>query len=513
MSGSLIPFANIPSNVRVPFFYAEFSNVAAGGTVPNQRRLIIGQTINAVAAVPTYVPSLAWAQATFGARSQLAAQIAAYRANDATGELWALPLADGSGATAATGTIAVTGTATANGTLWIYAGCVPGQSGAVSPIQVGVSSGDTATVIAGNIATAMAAAPYLPFTAAAATGTVTLTAANKGTLGNDIPIVLNFLGAEGGQATPAGVTIAITAFTGGATDPSLSTIATILGNQAFDFIYSAYSDATSLGDTTAMMNDATGRWSFNQALYGGVFTAHSDTVANLLTYGALLNDQHLTVLGVNQASPTPPWIWGPAFMAQFAVSSVNQPNQPVQTLVLRGVLPAPSASDFTFTQQQSLLSTGIAVAAYGSGGVAQIVRAVTTYQKNSGGQPDTSYLDTETMFTLMAVVRQLKGAVVQKFPRALIADDGTKIPVTPPGDVPVIVTPGIIKAELVAQYAQLVDAGLCDDTAAFTTGLIVQRNANDNTRVDVLFDPYLVSGLRIFAVLTQFHLQALQAAA
>ena len=513
MSGSLIPFANIPANVRVPFFYAEFSNVAAGGTVPNQRRIIIGQTVNAVAATPTYVPAVAWAQATFGPRSQLAAMIAAYRANDTTGELWALPLADNAGSAAATSTITVTGPASANGTLWIYAGCVPGLSGTVAPVQVGVSSGDTATVIAGNIAAAMAAAPYLPFTAAAALGVVTLTAANKGTLGNAVPVVLNFLGAEGGQAIPAGVTIAVAAFAGGATDPSLATIATILGNQAFDFIYSAYSDATSLGDTTALMNDATGRWSYNQALYGGVFTAHSDTVANLLTYGGLLNDQHLTVLGVNQASPTPAWIWGPAFMAQFAFSSVNQPNQPAQTLVLRGVLPAQAASEFTFTQQQSLLSAGVAVAAYGSGGVAQIVRAVTTYQKNSSGQTDTSYLDTETMFTLMAVVRQLRGAVTQKFPRSLIADDGTRIPVTPPGDVPVIVTPSIIKGELVAQYAQLVNAGLCDDTAAFIAGLIVQRNATDNTRVDVLFDPYLVSGLRIFAVLTQFHLQAVQAAA
>lgn len=509
----LIPFANIPPNLRVPLFYAEFSNVAAGVTQPVQRRLILGHATAAVPAVPIYVASVEWARSTFGPRSQLAARIAAYRANDPVGEVWALPLADATSSAAATGTVTITGTATGAGTLFLYIAPVPSRTGAVAPLQVGVNVGDTPTVIAGNIVAAVTASPYLPVTAAAVAGVVTLTAANKGTLGNGIPIILNYLGAEGGQVTPAGVTVAIVAMAGGATDPVLTGLAATLGSQPFDFIDSPYSDATSLQSTTALMNDSSGRWSYAQALYGHVFTGHSDTVANLLTYGAALNDQHLTALAVNQGSPTPPWMWTAALTAQFAVSSVAQPNQPVQTLVLQGVLPAPEAAEFTFTQQQSLLSSGMAVAVRGPGGVAQIVRAVTTYQFNSYGQSDTSYLDAETMFTLMAVIRTLKGAITQKFPRALIADDGTRIPVTPPGDVPVIVTPKIISGELIATYGGMVDGGLCDNEAAFSAGLLVQRNANDNTRVDVLFDPYLVSGLRIFAVLTQFHLQALQAAA
>lgn len=513
MSGSLVPFNYVPANLRVPLFYAEFSNVAAGASQPVQRRLLIGQATTTVPAVPTYVPSIQWAQSTFGARSQLAAMIAIYKANDPTGELWALPLADAASSTAATGSITISGTATAAGTLYFSIAPVPSGVGAVAPVMVGVNAGDTAPAIATNIGAALTAAANIPVTNSVATDVVTLNAANKGTLGNTIPIVLNYLGAEGGQSVPTGITVTIAAMAGGATDPSLTGLAATLGVQGFDFIGSPYGDATSLQSTTALMNDSSGRWSYQQALYGHVFTSRADTVANLLTDSAGLNDQHLTLIATNQASPTPPWMRMAAFMAQFAASSVVQPNRPTQTLVLQGVLPAAPSDDFTFSQQQSLLSAGVAVSARGPGGVEQIVRSVTTYQTNSFGQADTSYLDAETMFSLAYIVRTLKGDITSKFPRALIADDGTRIPETPAGDVPTIVTPSIIKGELIAQYGALVDAGICENEAAFSAGLVVQRNANDNTRVDVLYDPYLVSGLRIFAALTQFHLQALQTAA
>ena len=49
---------------------------------------------------------------------------------------------------------------------------------------------------------------------------------------------------------------------------------------------------------------------------------------------------------------------------------------------------------------------------------------------------------------------------------------------------------------------------LLDNTDLFAKGLVVIRNAQDPSRVDVLFDPYLISGLRIFAVLNQFRLAA-----
>jgi phage tail sheath gpL-like len=200
-------------------------------------------------------------------------------------------------------------------------------------------------------------------------------------------------------------------------------------------------------------------------------------------------------------------------MGAAAVSLKNQPNQPLQTLAIAGVLPEPVGFDIGFANQQTLLNSGIALAVRGPGGVPQILRAVTTYQVNAYGVPDQSYLDTETMFTLMAVIRRLKAAITQQFPRALLADDGTRLAPTPAGGVPFVVTPSIARGMLIAEYNNLVAANLCEDAQQFAAGLVVQRNANDNSRLDVLFDPYLVSGLRIFATLTQFHFQATQASA
>lgn len=504
MSGS-IAFSQIPPNLRVPLFYAEFTTTNTGVGQPVQRTLIIGQPTTTVSGLPAFVPSAAQAAQTYGAGSQLALKIAAYRASDPTGEVWALPVPDATGATAASGTIVITGTATQNGTLFIYIG------GTLVP--VGVTNGQSATAVAAAVAAAVTAMPSLPVSATVAAGTVTLTALNKGTLGNDIPIMLNYLGTQGGQSTPAGIGVAVTQMTGGATDPTLTAPLALLGTTTFDFIVNPYPNSTALGATSALLSDQSGRWNYSSQLYGHAFSAVRDTVTNLETLGATFNDQHLTILGVNDASPSPGWLWAAAYVGAIAPSIKAQPNRPVQTLAIAGVLPEPAGFEIGFASQQALLTAGIALATRTPSGGAQMVRAVTTYQTNGFGQPDQSYLDTETLFTCMYVVRTLKGAVTQKFPRALLADDGTRLAPTPTGDTPVVVTPSIVKGELIAQYAIMAAANIVQDATAFAAGLIVQRNANDNSRLDVLYDPYYVSGLRIFAVLNQFAFQAQQAAA
>ena len=68
-------------------------------------------------------------------------------------------------------------------------------------------------------------------------------------------------------------------------------------------------------------------------------------------------------------------------------------------------------------------------------------------------------------------------------------------------------TPNVIKAELIAQYGVMEAAGLVENSAAFKANLIVERDADDANRVNVLFPPDLVNQLRVFALLAQFRLQ------
>jgi phage tail sheath gpL-like len=60
---------------------------------------------------------------------------------------------------------------------------------------------------------------------------------------------------------------------------------------------------------------------------------------------------------------------------------------------------------------------------------------------------------------------------------------------------------------LVAQYAALEDQGIVENMDAFKAFLIVERDAVDPNRVNVLLPPDLVNQLRVFAALVQFRLQ------
>lgn len=93
------------------------------------------------------------------------------------------------------------------------------------------------------------------------------------------------------------------------------------------------------------------------------------------------------------------------------------------------MLPAPKGKRFTMTEQQTLLSHGVATA-YVESGVLRIQRDVTTYRKNSYGVADNSYLDSETLHTSAYVLRKLKSVITSKY-------GVTSLPATVPALVPV----------------------------------------------------------------------------
>ena len=68
-------------------------------------------------------------------------------------------------------------------------------------------------------------------------------------------------------------------------------------------------------------------------------------------------------------------------------------------------------------------------------------------------------------------------------------------------------TPAVIRGELIAAYDQLVLAGIVENRDIFITYLIVERDATNVNRLNVLFPPDYVNQLRVFAVLNQFRLQ------
>jgi phage tail sheath gpL-like len=439
---------------------AEFDPSQANTAVQNQRALLIGQitssgTATANIAVQGY--NQAQVNGLCGINSMLALKYAAYRLQDPFGEVWLGPLADAGGGTAAAGAISFTGPATAAGTFPLY---LMGVS-----IPVAVSDGDTAQTIATNTTAAITAAVGVSCTAAI-DGTdnykVDLTALHKGLAQNDIDIRVAYLGAQNGEQVPAGVGYTVTAFTGGATNPTLTTLLSNLGTQLFDYIALPYTDVTSLNALQAFLSDQSGRWAAINMLYGHVFSAFRGTVSARTTFGTSRNDQHASILGYYD-SPTPAWLEASDWCAAHVIRLRVNPAQGVSTQALN-LLPPPIASQDDPGERNTLLFDGMSTFTVDAAGVCRIDRSITTYQSNASGQPDNSYLNTNIMFQAMYAARYIAAQITSQYiaAGAILVSNGTIIPPGSPAT-----TPNLMLGSVIAIYAYLASIFIVQNVQTF----------------------------------------------
>lgn len=504
-----ISFNLIPNDVKQPLFYAEVSNSKAAKGATVRPTLLVGQALGSefTAYYPVRIFSLSQAYTLFRPGSQLGRMCKAYFDNDAYApEVWCLPLAD-NGTTKATKTLTITGSSTAAGTLNLY---IAGQKLAIS-----VTSGMSATSIGAAIeaalgadeATAAALGSTYPVTAVNTSGEVAFTARNAGTLGNQIDLRVNYLGAAGSETLPTG--IAITELTGvtkvylsgGSSDPSLTTPLANLGDRRYSYVAQPYTDSTSLASfKTAWADSATGRWGPTQRTYGHVFAARVDTAAALAALSTQ-NDPHMSIFGI-EGCPNPPWEIAGAFAGRAAGSLRTDPARPLNTLELAGILAPAPADQFTWTEREQILANGVTTPLISSSNSVCIQRAITTYTKNAMGGADASYRDVTTPATLDYLLTELENLVSSKFARMKLVSDGSQF-----GPGQAVVTPSMIKAEIIAAYRGWERLALVEGTETFAKLLVVERNEADPNRVDVLFPPDLANSLMIFAALAEFRLQ------
>jgi phage tail sheath gpL-like len=492
-----VDFNRIPSNLRVPLFWAEFDATQAGYLATASPACLLGHKDTAAPAVddkPVLVSGVDQAAALFGAGSMLTAMVDAYRANDPTGELWCVPVADPVGSAKATGTVTFAGTPTATGTVAVYVGD--------RRYTVTITPTDTPTTMGAALAAAIAADPWAQVGAVATAGAVALTAHTHGEVGNSLFLGLNLRGVRGGEYTPAGVTVTLAPFAAGAGVPDVTAALAALADAEYDYVGIGWSDSGTLDAVRDAFNEVAGRWAWSVQLYGHAFAAQAGDLQDLVDYGTTRNDPHTTLMGYPAGSPSPAWRVAAALTAEAAVGLRADPARPLQTLPLVGVVIAPRGERFTVGDRQTCLYHGIATLSASVDDSVHIERSITTYQTNTWGQADPSWLDVQTPATLQYVVRALRNAILTKYPRHKLANDGTRF-----GAGQAIVTPKILKAELVAQYASLMELGLVENMDAFKQFLIVERDTVDPNRVNVLLPPDLVNQLRIFAMLVQFRLQ------
>jgi len=223
----------------------------------------------------------------FGAGSMIAESIAGFKNKNKVTRIDAIPLDDAGASTAAAGTVVFTGTATASGTFTVNVGSRDNHSYTIS-----VAIGDTATVVGDALVTAITADTNKIVTAINTTGSVALTAVNKGTVGNAIGLEI--------VGTVAGLTPSVTAMASGATDPVLTALFDVIDGVRYQtVIYPSNLDITVLADTiTSSTSLLDPRWNVSNNILDGVGVVYkTDTLSNLKALGDARNSQSLTIRG------------------------------------------------------------------------------------------------------------------------------------------------------------------------------------------------------------------------
>jgi phage tail sheath gpL-like len=219
----------------------------------------------------------------FGAKSQIAkagrALVDALSISKIKPQVSAIGLTDNGSGVASTGTIAFSGTATATGTLTVYIDSIKNGK-----YELSVSNGDTATTIGTNLETLITANAYSPVTAVNTTGSVALTAVNKGTQGNTIGIKID--------GSVAGITTTLTAMASGATNPVLTTLFDPIADKRFTtIIYPAEWGTSTLTTLTEARFNVD-----NKILDGLGIVCKQDTYANNNTAVDALNFKTLAFI-------------------------------------------------------------------------------------------------------------------------------------------------------------------------------------------------------------------------
>lgn len=373
-------------------------------------------------------------------------------------------------------------------------------------VTIAVGAGEAAATTATNLAAAINAfvdpvtLEYLPVTATAATNVVTLTARHAGTTMNEIEIIADG-SIPGNLFTATNITVAQTATAAGAAN--ISSALAAMGDLPFHWILSPFGDDASIATARAALSDVSGRWAWNQQLYGHYFTVRTDTIGNLTTLGLGLNDDHVTVLG-RFASPTPSWEWLGGMVGRVLpwLSDSNSGNaaRNQSDLVAEGVRPPRDRTTWpNYATRNALLGSGISSWTVNGVGEVVIDKLITTRRNNSAGQPDSTWRDIQAIAVALHSLIYLRAGLSYRHANKAVADQN-------PGNVATISTPADIKSDLIALYGDLVNRGQMENQAAFAASLVVERDATTRSRVNIALNAMdVVNPLDILAANATFR--------
>ncbi len=466
MASTNVSFDTLPSSIRKPGKYLEFNTSLAVRTLSsNEQEVLIMGTMSSSGTQEALVPVQVFSDqeaATYFGYGSIAHMMAAaaIKANPYI-YLTVIGITEATAGIAATGKLTISGTATSSGVLSLYIG--------TEAVQVAIAKGDTAAESASALVSAFAAYPSLPVTAAAASGVITLTAKNKGALGNNIGL--------SAQSTASSLTVAVTAMASGDVDPDPADALAAVYNAGHDIIitpYSSQDDLTTLRDHLDGVSHA-----LEQRGAIGIY-ALTSTLSQASTLAALINSGRITG-ALLPATTSFPWEVAAAYGAVMA--SEEDPARPLNTLDLTGIAVPDVEYRLGRMEQETALANGVTPLEVGSGDTVQIVRAISTYTLNAEGVTDVSLLDITTIRSLDYVRKVIRERIALRFPREKLSSR----------------TADKVRSEIIDVLKKLEALEIVEEVDANLDGLIVERDEQDVNRLNAKIPTDVVNGLHVFA--------------
>ncbi|MEY9493750.1 hypothetical protein [Bradyrhizobium elkanii] len=278
-------------------------------------------------------------------------------------EFYALPHMDESvgAVAAAVYTLTFTGPATSDGRIDLFMGDGRWNT------STRVTEGETADAIAAAVAQSIGVEIGLPFDAVAALGVITLTAKNKGTVGNCLNPIYNWH--QRRDYAPEGVTMTVAQTTAGTSDAfTVPNYSAILGECCYCCIGMLYDNNAWQDAMIAYIADA---WSCDKPqCFGHGYTYSQGTLGQILSQDT--NSAEVSRLAQCCDDPVLGYLKAAAYAAQSCCSAVDNPEMSIQGPNF-GVLsclrqPESCFQCFTFEEQQILEATGFVVTVPLNGG-------------------------------------------------------------------------------------------------------------------------------------------------
>lgn len=289
-----------------------------------------------------------------------------------------------------------------------------------------------------------------------------------------------------------------------AVSPSNTDVAKALastGAEQYHHIVSAYNDKTNVLAVGEVLKK---RYNAMQQIPGLAYIAKKGSHTALVEYGKLFNNPFICIMPVNslgdklskdlsEAELVSAWA------GQISGSLAIDPCRPLKTLPLNKVY-SKADIDWAYSERNLLLHSGVGTYSTNNAKQVFIERPITTYKENAAGTTDDSYLDITVPATAMYFRQKQRSRILSKFPRHKLAKDGSKFS---PGQA--VVTPAIIKGELLALYRELEHKAIVQDFDGYKSSLIVELDTDNKSRINILDSPQFVNGMLIYAGKVQFR--------